>query len=316
MANAWLVLAVGDDRTNGSNDGYDDEPAQHYSWDSTVPNHGALVVGDVIALWDKKSLLGVSVIESIEVGKAAKNTYTCPLCGRASFKRRKTKTPAFLCWDCAGEFDEPVTHVKLVTTYRSQHGAAWVDMSGLLPGATLRTLCDAPRSQLSLRSLRWENLLAAITAAGAPTAVAIVETARQRIAGLRQEATVRVRVGQTALRKRLLDDHGHQCAFTGPAPAAALDAVRLHSYAEAVDHSDGGILLRSDLRRLFDQGLIAVDPHTLRLDVAAELDQYPEYRRLHHQPLTMTPNPDQLAWLSRHWAMHRPDRRDASCIAS
>lgn len=35
---AWLLLAVGDDRQPGGNEGYDDAPESHYSWDSTVPN--------------------------------------------------------------------------------------------------------------------------------------------------------------------------------------------------------------------------------------------------------------------------------------
>lgn len=62
MSAAWLVLAVGADRV-GAPGGYDDEPSSRYVWDSTVPNHASLAVGDVIALWDKKMLLGVSVIE-------------------------------------------------------------------------------------------------------------------------------------------------------------------------------------------------------------------------------------------------------------
>jgi ribosomal protein L37AE/L43A len=306
MANAWLVLAVGDDRTHGSNDGYDDEPSQHYSWDDTVPNHAALAVGDVIALWDKKSLLGVSVIEDIEMGQAVKNTYTCPECGKASFKPRKVKRPAYLCWDCGAQFDEPVTHRKTVKTYRSRHDAAWVDMAGLLPGSVLRPLCDAPKSQLSLRPLRWEKLRAAIAATGAPTTVAIAETTQQRIAGGHRQATVRVRVGQAAFRKRLLDEQGQSCAFTGPAPGAALEAAHLYSYADAGEHhARGGLLLRRDLHRLFDLGLIAVDPRTALLDVSGELAAYPEYARLQGRPLGIKPTPDHLGWLARHWNMHR-----------
>ena len=43
---AWLVLAVGDDRQHGGNEGYDAGPAVHYSWDSTVPNHEAVAGGE------------------------------------------------------------------------------------------------------------------------------------------------------------------------------------------------------------------------------------------------------------------------------
>ena len=43
MGRGWLVLSVKDeDRTHGSNDGYADQPDQHYLWDDTVPNHARL----------------------------------------------------------------------------------------------------------------------------------------------------------------------------------------------------------------------------------------------------------------------------------
>ena len=63
---AWLLMAVGENRQHGGNDGCDDEPDTHYSWDRTVNNHAALKAGDAVALWDKKQLLGVSTIEEIE----------------------------------------------------------------------------------------------------------------------------------------------------------------------------------------------------------------------------------------------------------
>lgn len=63
--NTWLVLAVGNDRQHGGNAGYDDVPDTHYSWDSTVANHGQISPGDFIVLWDKHRLIGASVIESI-----------------------------------------------------------------------------------------------------------------------------------------------------------------------------------------------------------------------------------------------------------
>ena len=53
---AMAGAAVGDDRQHGGNEGYDDDPAVHYSWDSTVPNHEAVVGGDVIIIWDKQCL--------------------------------------------------------------------------------------------------------------------------------------------------------------------------------------------------------------------------------------------------------------------
>ncbi|MEU5543579.1 HNH endonuclease [Streptomyces sioyaensis] len=303
---AWLVLAVGDDRTHGGNDGYDDEPSRHYSWDSTVPNHATIAVGDVIALWDKKSLLGVSVIEGIDVGSAVKDTYTCPACGKSSFKARKTKKPAYLCWDCKAQFDTPDAHRKPVTTYRSRHDAGWVDMAGLLTGAELRALCDAPKSQLSLRPFSWEKMRAKILATGMATTVDIADATQQVIAGGHRTATVRARVGQAAFRKRLLDEQGQLCAFTGPAPAAALEAAHLYSYAaNGQHHGGGGLLLRRDVHRLFDLGLIAVHPKHATLDVGEQLTDFPEYAILHGKPVLTQLRKEHRAWLAVHWDMHR-----------
>jgi ribosomal protein L37AE/L43A len=308
MANAWLALAVSDDdRTHGGNDGYDDEPSRHYSWDSTVPNHAAIAVGDVIALWDKKSLLGVSVIEDIDTGQTVKETYSCPECGRARASRpRRSKTPAYRCWNCKAEFDAPTVRRKKVTTYRSRHTAAWVDMAGLLTGAELRALCHSPNSQLSLRPLDWPRMRERIAVSEVPTTLRIAERTQEQLADGHRTTTVRVRVGQPAFRKRLLEEQGQVCAFTGPTPAAALEAAHLYTYtAEGQHHSEGGLLLRRDLHRLFDIGLIAVHPYEDTLDVASELGAFADYARLHNRPVAVPLSKEQRAWLASHWDLHR-----------
>ncbi|MFF4378757.1 HNH endonuclease [Kitasatospora sp. NPDC001547] len=306
MATAWLVMAVGDDRSHGGNDGYDDDPARHYSWDSTVPNSERPAVGDVIALWDKKSLLGVSVIEDIEVGRAEKDRYTCPLpgCGKADFKPRKKERPVYRCNKCKGAFDVPLSRREQVTTYRTRHDTAWVDMAGALPGAVLRSLCDKP-SQHSIRSMRWERLREALAGVGVTASVTVTEQARRAIAGGHRERVVRARVGQGAFRARLLERHGAVCAFTGPAPATVLEAAHLYSYAANGEHHDnGGLLLRRDVHRLFDLGHIAVDPGSMVLDLTPELAAYPAYAPLHGATPTI-PLQRSRAWLEAHWAQHR-----------
>ncbi|GJF27814.1 hypothetical protein KNE206_05140 [Kitasatospora sp. NE20-6] len=319
---AWLVLAVGDDRSHGGNDGYDDEPSRHYSWDSTVPNHAAMQPGDVIALWDKKALLGVSVIEDIATEQSEKDVYSCPACGRASFKARKTKLPVYVCWDCAAEFDVPNTRRRSVTTYRSRHDAFWTDMTGLLTGPVLRSLCDSPKSQNSLRPIRWDRLSAAIEATGGST-VRIVDAGRKGFHGDQQGfhgdrsmkgghriVTVRARLGQRAFRQRLLAEHGDTCAFTGPTPRAALDAAHLYSYAaNGEHHEDGGLLLRRDLHRLFDLGLVAVHPERLTVDVSVQLAAYPSYAQLQDAAVVSRLSKGHVAWLEAHWTLHRTGAR-------
>ncbi|MEZ0091311.1 HNH endonuclease [Streptacidiphilus sp. EB129] len=306
MGSGWLVLAVeDDDRTHGSNGGYDDQPDRHYSWDSTVPNHARLAAGDVIALWDKRALLGVSVIDSITVGNAVKDRYSCPVCGKADIKRRKTRRPVYRC-DCGAEFDRPVTTPTPVTTYRSDHEAAWVDLAGAVDGPTLRALCDSPDSQHSLRPMRWDRLRTALEDAGAGVPTSIVENTLAQIVGGHRLATTRARIGQGQFRRRLLAEQGEVCAFTGPAPAAALEAAHLYSYASLAQHDqDGGLLLRRDVHSLFDLGYLAVDPQPLVLDVVPQVRNFPLYAGLHGAPVAVRLSRGQRAWLADHWALHR-----------
>ncbi len=163
---AWLVLAVGSDRQHGGNDGYDDSEAAYYSWDSTVGNHRKVSAGDVIVLWDKRTLLGASVVERIATGTETKARYSCPLCGKASLKARKTKLPRWKCFKCGGVFDNPTVAHEQVDTYRSDHAPMWTDLTDCLSGSELRALCRDPRSQLSLRQLRWPDFCRAVERCG------------------------------------------------------------------------------------------------------------------------------------------------------
>jgi hypothetical protein len=157
---AWLALAVKGRRQHGGNDGYSDRPEVSYEWDTTVPNHARVEAGDLIAIWDKTTLLGASVIERVKTGTTVKPIYRCPNCERAGIKARDRRTPKYKCYKCKSEFETPTTRWEEVGTYQSQHGAAWVDLHGELTGAELRALCVAPRSQLSLRPLQWVSFLA------------------------------------------------------------------------------------------------------------------------------------------------------------
>ncbi|MEU0787121.1 HNH endonuclease signature motif containing protein [Streptomyces sp. NPDC006173] len=307
MTTAWLVLAVGDNRQHGGNDGYDDNPRYHYSWDSTVPNHAQIAVGDVIALWDKKELIGVSVIHGIDTATAEKSVYFCPECGRADFKRRSRLTPACRCNQCGALFDTPGEKTKTVTTYRSRHGISWINGRGLLTGAELRAMCDSPGSQLSMRPARWEKLRdALLEMAGEELPLELENDAQAPIPGGHKVAKVRVRVGQSAFRSRLLREQGELCAVTGAAPEAVLEAAHLYSFAESGEHHDyGGLLLRRDIHRLFDLGQIAVDPGSGLVDIDPDLRGYPLYGQLHGQPLAVQLRPEHRIWLEAHWLSKR-----------
>lgn len=306
---AWLMLAAGDDRARASNDGYDDDPSSHYSWDDKVPNHEGPQPGHVIVLWDKRRLLGTSVIESIEHGEDEKPTYRCTKCGSSKVEFRTRMLPPIKCYKrgCGAEFDRLEPRMVDVRTYRTQHGTDWMDLHNRLDGKQLRALCVMPKSQHSIRELDYDRFRSALGSAPAPTTLSRIDAAARYVASGHKKAYVRVRVGQGAFRGNLLTRYGNECAFTGSAPPEALEAAHLYSYAESgVHHDDGGFLMRRDIHRLFDEGLLAVHPETLHIDVHPNLAIYEEYSRFQGKPLHPTPTTDQREWLRRHWEQMRP----------
>jgi hypothetical protein len=303
---AWLMLAVGEDRQHGGNDGYDDSPSTHYSWDDTVPNHGAVHPGHLIAIWDKRTLLGVSTIELIEEGRRRKQFHSCRACGKAGIKERKTKTPRFRCHGCGAEFDRPRTRSGAVTTFRSRHDAGWIELAGVLSAPELRALCTHPRSQLSIRPLDWERFEQAVRGVDPTMRFTVTDVRSGEIAGGHRTATARVRVGQGAFRNRLLEQFDDVCALTGPAPRQVLEAAHLYRYADlGRHHDDGGFLLRRDVHHLFDIGQIAVNPRTLRIDVGEDLMPFADYACLQGRTLQVPVGDGHRRWLQEHWRLHR-----------
>lgn len=303
---AWLMLAK--EVSKRVSEGYDDHPSTHYSWDSTVPNHGTIQVGDVIVLWDSKKLLGLSIIEDIVHGEAEKKTPLCPKCEKADVAERKKLLPQFKCWKktCRHTFDSPHWKIKKVRTYRSRHEAAWIPADGLLSAHELRPLCVKPKSQNSLRELDWEKLKKALGNSSEPISLNIIDTTQKAIVGGHTITTVRARKGQGSFRKRLLERFGEECAFTGSTPPQALEAAHLYSYAaDGEHHASGGLLLRRDLHKLFDLGLIAVDPKSKKLDLSEELMNYPDYKKLHGSWVTVPVTSEHMKWIAKHWKMHR-----------
>ena len=299
-------MAVAGVRQHGGNDGYDDDPAASYAWDSTVPNRENVSVGDYVVLWDKQAVLGASRIDKIEVGQAEKVVHRCPQCGKSGIKARKSLAPRYNCYKCKFTFDEPSDHVEHVTTYRTHHSASWVDLDGLLSGAELRKLCVNPRSQLSLRPFRWAEFRRVVHTRRRDAPLDFIQTVEARIASGHKVRSVRVRVGQGAFRRRLVERYGNTCAFTGPCPDAVIQACHLYSYAEkGVHHEAGGLLLRADLHTLFDRGEIRVEPKTQRLDLDSKLSDFPLYFQLNGRQLFIEPSSGQQRWLRAHWEMHR-----------
>lgn len=314
---AWLLMVAGDNRGHGGNDGYDDQLDAYYSWDSNVPNHTKLTVGDPVALWDKEQLLGVSVIEEIEAKPGEKVLRRCPNCATTRISDRKTRQPRFRCMRCHEPFPTPDIEVVDVLNYRARYDAAWTSLEGVLDGSVLRSVSVNPREFNAMRRLNWAALREALLHKDATRAVDRVAAridlqappvgrAALEVSQGFSHAFVRVRRGQQQFRDRLLAAQGSVCAFTGEAPPRVLEAGHLYSYATLGTHFEhGGLMLRRDIHRLFDDGLLAVEPSRLRVDVSPELAAYPQYKQLNERPLTLRLRDEQVEWLSQHWDAHR-----------
>lgn len=88
------------------------------------------------------------------------------------------------------------------------------------------------------------------------------------------ERHVARRMGQAKFRRELLRAYQGQCAVTGCDVSAVLEAAHILPYrGKETNHVTNGLLLRSDIHMLFDQGLLAIHPETLTVLLAPELDK-------------------------------------------
>jgi putative restriction endonuclease len=103
------------------------------------------------------------------------------------------------------------------------------------------------------------------------------------------------RLGQGAFRLVVTDAYKRRCAITRERTLPVLEAAHIQPVANGGVHStSNGILLRSDLHRLFDQGYLTVTPDlevlvSKRLEV--EFDNGKEYLKLHGVAISAPADP-------------------------
>ena len=298
----WLMLTK--ENTSIFSDGYDDDPSNYYSWDNTVANYEEPNIGDGIVVWDGQTLIGASCIEKIERGEADKLRYRCPECLKTSIRKRTTKRPAYIC-KCKFEFDEPKVDEIRVKTFRAFYQKSWVDLPGSLDEGRLRALCDRPKTQHSIRKFDYPKFLEELSSASLGNAARLLTNEPLVIVGGHKPRVVKARVGQAKFRKQLLRRYGETCALSGPAPARVLDAAHLYSYAEMQEHDEmGGLLIRKDLHKLFDEGLIRIDPKTLQILIDGSLNPYPTYAGLNGKALHVRIPEKAREWFRIHYEFH------------
>jgi putative restriction endonuclease len=80
------------------------------------------------------------------------------------------------------------------------------------------------------------------------------------------------RLGQGLFRIYLTDYYDKRCVITGERTLPVLDAAHIKPYVIVQKHEvSNGLLMRSDLHRLFDDGYLTVDPASRRLRVSKRI---------------------------------------------
>ena len=121
---------------------------------------------------------------------------------------------------------------------------------------------------------------------------------------------IRPRLGQGTFRIAVMDAYGRSCAVTTEHSLPVLEAAHLRPYGEGGPHEvANGLLLRTDIHRLFDAGYVTVLPEDLRFNVSRRLKEDYEngrtYYALHgaeiHSPGDLADKPGRafLDWHAR-----------------
>jgi putative restriction endonuclease len=124
-----------------------------------------------------------------------------------------------------------------------------------------------------------------------PATVAAAESPRYG-----NPVTVQPRLGQGSFRVLVTDAYGHRCAMTRERTLPVLEAVHIRPYAKGGAHElPNGLLLRSDLHKLFDAGYITVEPSERRILVSKrikeEFENGREYYQLHGKEVFLPSDP-------------------------
>lgn len=104
----------------------------------------------------------------------------------------------------------------------------------------------------------------------------------------------KVRIGQGAFRVLVTDAYSRRCSITGEKTLPVLEAAHIQSYAAAGPHSiSNGILLRSDMHKLFDSGYLTITSD-LKIEISTrikeEFQNGKEYYQYHGKDLLHLPS--------------------------
>jgi hypothetical protein len=149
----WLFLTLADsERLYKGNLGYADDLRRTYRYDSFVPNHRQVKVGDRAIIRGKKTVFGSAIIESIETVDGQKMRQRCPTCRGTNLKERRTAVPRYKC-ACGAEFKEPQAASVNCRLYSAHFGDSFVGFSELISIYDLWDIAPRLNKQLAILEL-------------------------------------------------------------------------------------------------------------------------------------------------------------------
>ncbi|MGI4870487.1 MAG: HNH endonuclease [Janthinobacterium lividum] len=112
--------------------------------------------------------------------------------------------------------------------------------------------------------------------------------------GIYREALTKVRIGQGAFKALVTQAYEKKCAISGEKTLPVLEAAHIQPFSQAGPNSLGnGLLLRSDLHKLFDRHYLTIDADDRTVHVSSrireEFQNGKEYYRFDKQPLKVLP---------------------------
>lgn len=104
----------------------------------------------------------------------------------------------------------------------------------------------------------------------------------------------KIRVGQGAFRIQVTEAYQRRCAISGEKTLPVLEAAHVKSYASSGPYAvNNGILLRSDIHKLYDTGYLTVTPN-YKVEVSpalkADFSNGREYYKYHGEDLASKPS--------------------------
>jgi putative restriction endonuclease len=220
--------------------------------------------------------------------------YNNAICGFAFFMRFD-RLPDWYAWDSFGEKNgSPTLDAMRVTIKKKRKGINFRDLKyGDQIGCILLSqpmffpeneLIAGPRGwpPANLRNKKydlttgegkriWEECQQRMFARRVPELIRQPEAALEPASRYGTPQLVQPRLGQGLFRVAVLDAYGRACAVTQEHSLPALEASHIKPYGQDGPHAvSNGILLRSDLRRLFDKGFLTITPD-YHVEVSARL---------------------------------------------